>query len=61
VPHNFMHDKLIVADNLVVTGSFNFSNHARGNAENTLIIGDPQLAQSYEGYIRALAKRYSAR
>jgi len=25
-----------VADDIVVTGSFNFSNHARGNAENTI-------------------------
>jgi phosphatidylserine/phosphatidylglycerophosphate/cardiolipin synthase-like enzyme len=61
VPHNFMHDKVIVADDLVVTGSFNFSNHARGNAENTIIIDDPKLAQSYDAYIRALAMRYSAR
>jgi phosphatidylserine/phosphatidylglycerophosphate/cardiolipin synthase-like enzyme len=27
-PHNFMHNKLVVADQIVVTGSFNLSNHA---------------------------------
>ena len=58
-PHNFMHDKLIVADNVVVTGSFNFSNHARGNAENTLLIKDKAVADTYDAYIRGLAARYS--
>jgi hypothetical protein len=50
LPHNFMHDKLIVADNLVLTGSFNFSNHARGNAENTLNHRRP----TFGGIIRGL-------
>jgi phosphatidylserine/phosphatidylglycerophosphate/cardiolipin synthase-like enzyme len=27
-PHNFMHNKLVIADDVVVTGSFNLSNHA---------------------------------
>jgi phosphatidylserine/phosphatidylglycerophosphate/cardiolipin synthase-like enzyme len=58
-PHNFMHDKIIVADDLIVTGSFNFSNHARGNAENVVIIHDARLAQSYGTYIQTLVSRYS--
>src|SRR5262249_45794144 len=37
-PHNFMHNKLVIADDVVVTGSFNLSNHAMGNAENVLLI-----------------------
>ncbi|HJY17269.1 MAG TPA: phosphatidylserine/phosphatidylglycerophosphate/cardiolipin synthase family protein, partial [Xanthobacteraceae bacterium] len=41
-PHNFMHNKLVVADQVVVTGSFNLSNHAMGNAENVLLIRDAQ-------------------
>ncbi len=36
-PHNFMHNKLVIADDVVVTGSFNLSNHAMGNAENVLV------------------------
>ena len=28
-PHDIMHAKVIVADDVLVTGSFNFSNHAR--------------------------------
>ncbi|MFI4995447.1 MAG: phosphatidylserine/phosphatidylglycerophosphate/cardiolipin synthase family protein [Hyphomicrobiales bacterium] len=58
-PHNFMHDKLIVADDVVVTGSFNFSNHARGNAENTILIKDKGVADAYDVYIKGLAKRYA--
>ena len=51
-PHNFMHDKLIVADDVVVSGSFNFSNHARGNAENTLLIKDKAIADAYDRLYR---------
>ena len=41
-PHNFMHNKLVIADDVVVTGSFNLSNHAMGNAENVLLIRRPE-------------------
>jgi phosphatidylserine/phosphatidylglycerophosphate/cardiolipin synthase-like enzyme len=59
VPHNFTHDKLIGADDLIVTGSFNSSNHARGNGENTIILREQGLAQSCDAHIWALAARYS--
>ena len=58
-PHNFMHNKLVVADQVVVTGSFNLSNHAMGNAENVLLIRDAAIANSYAGYIRRLVATYS--
>ena len=58
-PHNFMHLKVVVADDVVVTGSFNFSNHARGNAENTILIADKAIADAYDGFIRGLAARYA--
>jgi len=57
-PHDFMHIKALVADNTVVTGSFNFSNSARGNAENLLIIRDEDLAGGYRAYIQSLIARY---
>ena len=57
-PHDFMHIKALVADNTVVTGSFNFSNSARGNAENLLIIRDESLAGGYRAYIQSLIARY---
>jgi phosphatidylserine/phosphatidylglycerophosphate/cardiolipin synthase-like enzyme len=60
IPHNFMHDKVAVADDTVVTGSFNFSNNAMKNAENILVIKNTALADQYAAYIKGLLKRYGA-
>ncbi len=57
-PHNFMHNKLVIADDVVVTGSFNLSNHAMGNAENVLLIRDAGIASRYEAYIQRIMARY---
>ncbi len=57
-PHNFMHNKLVVADQIVVTGSFNLSNHAMGNAENVLLIEDAAIAESYARFIQRLIASY---
>jgi phosphatidylserine/phosphatidylglycerophosphate/cardiolipin synthase-like enzyme len=59
-PHNFMHNKLVLADDNVIMGSFNLSNHAMGNAENVLLIKDSKLAEQYETYLAALIARYRA-
>jgi phosphatidylserine/phosphatidylglycerophosphate/cardiolipin synthase-like enzyme len=56
--HNFLHDKLLVADDAVVTGSYNFSHSATENAENVLFLHDPALADRYAATIDALAVRY---
>jgi phosphatidylserine/phosphatidylglycerophosphate/cardiolipin synthase-like enzyme len=58
-PHNFMHNKLVIADQVVVTGSFNLSNHAMGNAENVLLIRDAAIARSYAEYIQRLMAAYT--
>ena len=58
-PHNFMHNKLVVADQIVVTGSFNLSNHAMGNAENVLLIRDAAIAELYAKYIQHLMASYA--
>jgi phosphatidylserine/phosphatidylglycerophosphate/cardiolipin synthase-like enzyme len=42
--HNFLQDKLVVCDDQVATGSFNFSKSATKNAENSLILHDAALA-----------------
>jgi phosphatidylserine/phosphatidylglycerophosphate/cardiolipin synthase-like enzyme len=60
-PHNFMHNKLVVADQIVVTGSFNLSNHAMGNAENVLLIRDAATADLYVKYIERLMASYAVR
>ena len=57
-PHNFMHNKLVIADDVVVTGSFNLSNHAMGNAENVLLIHGAEIASKYEVYVRQLMAKY---
>jgi len=56
--HNFMHDKLVVADDTVLTGSFNFSLNATRNAENVLVIEDAALADLFTGYIEDLRDHY---
>jgi len=60
-PHNFMHNKLVVADDTVIMGSFNLSNHAMGNAENVLMIKDATLAQRYAGYLAEVTAKYRVR
>jgi phosphatidylserine/phosphatidylglycerophosphate/cardiolipin synthase-like enzyme len=49
-----------VAGNTVVTGSFNFSNSARGNAENVLVIRDGAFATAYRNFIQSLIARYGS-
>jgi phosphatidylserine/phosphatidylglycerophosphate/cardiolipin synthase-like enzyme len=56
--HNFMHNKLLVADDTIVTGSFNFSTNAMSNAENVISLTEPKLANAIAGYIDGLAERY---
>jgi phosphatidylserine/phosphatidylglycerophosphate/cardiolipin synthase-like enzyme len=57
-PHNFMHNKLVLADDTVIMGSFNLSNHAMGNAENVLLIKDAKIAQQYGAYLTDLIAKY---
>jgi phosphatidylserine/phosphatidylglycerophosphate/cardiolipin synthase-like enzyme len=56
--HNFMHNKIAIADATIVTGSFNFSTNAARNAENIINITDPVLADPYATYIDHLVARY---
>jgi phosphatidylserine/phosphatidylglycerophosphate/cardiolipin synthase-like enzyme len=57
-PHDYMHDKLAVVDDTVITGSFNFSNNATQNAENVLQIESKAIADHYAAYIAALTQKY---
>jgi phosphatidylserine/phosphatidylglycerophosphate/cardiolipin synthase-like enzyme len=57
--HDFMHNKVLVADDMVITGSYNLSHSATENAENILMIRDPELAERYVAYIEGLVQRYS--
>jgi phosphatidylserine/phosphatidylglycerophosphate/cardiolipin synthase-like enzyme len=55
IPYNFMHNKVVVIDRqVVVTGSFNFSENATRNAENVIAIHDVAIAGQYDDYIAGL-------
>ncbi len=57
-PHDFMHNKVLVVDNTVITGSYNFSHSAELNAENILMIENRALADQYSRYIDHLMSKY---
>ena len=56
--HNFMHNKVLVIDDTVITGSYNFSRSAQFNAENILFIESVPLAEAYSVYIDHLIQKY---
>jgi phosphatidylserine/phosphatidylglycerophosphate/cardiolipin synthase-like enzyme len=56
--HDFMHNKVLVIDDTVITGSYNFSRSAQFNAENILFIESAPLAETYSGYIQHLLQKY---
>src|SRR5213075_2044826 len=56
--HNFMHNKVLVIDDTVITGSYNFSRSAQFNAENILFIESAPLAEAYSTYIDHLIEKY---
>jgi phosphatidylserine/phosphatidylglycerophosphate/cardiolipin synthase-like enzyme len=58
-PHNFMHNKVVVADDTVSTGSFNLSTNATRNAENVLRLASADLAEQYAAYVDDLVQRYT--
>lgn len=58
--HDFMHNKILVIDDTVITGSYNFSRSAEFNAENILIIESAPLAECYGNYIDSLVQKYAA-
>jgi phosphatidylserine/phosphatidylglycerophosphate/cardiolipin synthase-like enzyme len=53
-----MHNKILVIDDTVITGSYNFSRSAQFNAENILFIESPALAEKYSHYIDHLIQKY---
>jgi phosphatidylserine/phosphatidylglycerophosphate/cardiolipin synthase-like enzyme len=57
-PHDFMHNKVVVCDDVVVTGSFNFSRSATFNSENVLFIHGAHIAAKYCAYIDELIREY---
>ena len=56
--HDFMHNKVLVVDDTVITGSYNFSRSAQFNAENILFIDSAMVAEAYSSYIDHLIDKY---
>ena len=56
--YNYMHNKIAVCDDSVVTGSFNFSRNATLNAENLLVIHSKKWADEFCAYIDRLTAIY---
>jgi phosphatidylserine/phosphatidylglycerophosphate/cardiolipin synthase-like enzyme len=51
---------VLVVDDTVITGSYNFSHSAELNAENILLIDSRPLADQYSLYIDHLLQKYQA-
>jgi phosphatidylserine/phosphatidylglycerophosphate/cardiolipin synthase-like enzyme len=57
-PHDFMHAKVTVADDVVFAGSFNLSRSGEMNAENVVEVHDADLADRLAGFIDEIRERY---
>jgi phosphatidylserine/phosphatidylglycerophosphate/cardiolipin synthase-like enzyme len=58
--HDFMHAKVVVADDLVFTGSYNLSHSGERNAENVLEIRDAELAERLAAFVDGIRGLYPA-
>src|SRR5205085_1304090 len=56
--HDYMHNKILIIDDTVITGSYNFSRSAQFNAENILFIESAALTERYSAYIDHLKQKY---
>jgi phosphatidylserine/phosphatidylglycerophosphate/cardiolipin synthase-like enzyme len=58
--HDFMHAKIVVADDTAFVGSFNLSHSGEKNAENVLEIADAELAKRLSAFVDEVRSRYPA-
>ena len=58
--HDFMHAKVVVADDRSFVGSFNLSRSGERNAENVLEIADHDVADRLAAFIDEIRARYPA-
>ena len=57
--HDFMHAKITVVDNTVLTGSYNLSHAGEDNAENLLALDSAPLADRFVEFVDAVFARYT--
>lgn len=58
--HDFMHAKILVADDYVYAGSFNLSHSGESNAENVIQFESAAIADLCAAYVDHVAARYGA-
>jgi phosphatidylserine/phosphatidylglycerophosphate/cardiolipin synthase-like enzyme len=58
--HDFMHAKVVVADDYVFTGSYNLSHSGEENAENVVEIQDEGIARQLAAFVDDVRARYEA-
>jgi phosphatidylserine/phosphatidylglycerophosphate/cardiolipin synthase-like enzyme len=56
--HDFMHAKIVVADDIAFLGSFNLSHSGEMNAENVLELKDAALAERLAGFVDEIRALY---
>ena len=57
--HDFMHAKITVVDNTVLTGSYNLSHAGEENAENLLVLDSAPLADRFVEFVDSVFVRYA--
>jgi phosphatidylserine/phosphatidylglycerophosphate/cardiolipin synthase-like enzyme len=58
--HDFMHAKVVVADDTTFVGSFNLSRSGERNAENVLEVRDAAVADRLAAFVDEIRARYPA-
>jgi phosphatidylserine/phosphatidylglycerophosphate/cardiolipin synthase-like enzyme len=58
--HDFMHLKVLITDDTLTTGSYNFSGNAERNAENQIHLDDPDTVAAYADYLATVVSTYSS-
>jgi phosphatidylserine/phosphatidylglycerophosphate/cardiolipin synthase-like enzyme len=58
-PHDYMHAKVVVCDDIVLTGSYNLSHSGEMNAENLLEIQSAPLANECAAFCEQVHARYA--
>jgi phosphatidylserine/phosphatidylglycerophosphate/cardiolipin synthase-like enzyme len=56
--HDFLHHKVLVCDDRVLTGSSNFSRNAASNAENVVLSASPELAARFRAMVDEIVAAY---
>jgi phosphatidylserine/phosphatidylglycerophosphate/cardiolipin synthase-like enzyme len=53
-----MHLKVLLSDDVITTGSYNFSANAERNAENQITLNAPDVVAAYADYLSAVIVAY---